>query len=162
MSLKSLSVAAVMVLAVTLGAYSQGRFPSEEDKEKIRIRVGMTKDQQAQVEAVFNEERKLQEDSRKKMGELYKQLQQYYDIYDYDKNAAQGLRKDICRLYRERIMIHANAQEKLRKILSKEQFDKMTEMAREMHEKWRKEMESRGGQRGFGRPGNPPGPGPNP
>ncbi len=149
---KSLILTVLAFVVIAPAVVSQGRFPSEEDREKIRIRVGMTKEQQAQVEAIFNEERRLEGESRKKMGELYKQLSQNYDVYDNDKAAAASLRKDICKQYHERIMIHANAQERLRKVLTKDQFDRMTEMAREWHKKW---ME----QRGSRRPG-PPGPGP--
>ena len=155
---KSVSLTVIAFIVIAPAVISQGRFPSEEDREKIRIRVGMTKDQQAQVEAIFNEERRLEGESRKKMGELYKQLSQNYDVYDNDKAAASALRKDICKQYHERIMIHANAQEKLRKVLTKDQFDKMTQMANEMRQKW---MEQRG-NRGPGRPWGPSGPGPNP
>jgi Spy/CpxP family protein refolding chaperone len=157
MTFRSVLISMFVVLAIAPAVVSQGRFPSEEEREKIRVRVGMTKDQQAQVEAIFNEERKLEGESRKKTGELYQQLQQNYDVYDNDKPAAAALRKEICKLYHDRIMIHANAQEKLRKVLTKDQFDKMTDMAREWHKKW---MEQRG-NRGPGRPGPGSGPGPN-
>lgn len=158
MSFKSALVSVLAIIVVAPAVVSQQRFPSEEEREKIRVRVGMTKEQQAQVEAIFTEERKLETESRKKTGELYKQLQQNLDVYDNDKVAAANLRKEICRLYRERIMIHANAQEKLRKVLTKEQFDKMTEMAHEWQNKWRE----RRGNFGPGRPGGPPNPGTNP
>ncbi len=143
--------------------------PSPEEREKIRVAVGMTKDQQNQVEAIYHDGWKREEDLRKKSGELGKQLKLIYDTYNYDKSQAAGIRKEMCALYHQRMAIHAETQDKIRKVLTKEQFDKLTEQANLMFEanmkKWRERGRGFGGPGGFGGngpgPGRPPGTGPN-
>ena len=143
--------------------------PSPEERERMRVAVGMTKDQQNQVEAIYQDGRKREEELRKKSGELSKQLKVLYDSYSFDRAQASTLRKDMCDLFKQRMAIHAETQDKVRKVLTKEQFDKLTTLAREMFDKrmqeWRQKGREFGGPGGFGGHGpgfgRPPGPRPN-
>jgi hypothetical protein len=42
------------------------------------------------------------------------------------------------------MLLHAETQEKLRRVLTRDQFDRMTQYGREQREKWRKEHPRRG------------------
>jgi len=137
--------------------------PTPEERERIRVTVGMTKDQQNQIEAIYADGRKQEDESRKKSGEVGKQLRVLYDSYNYDRKQASALRKEMCGFYHQRMAIHADTQERVRKVLTKDQFDKLTELDKAQFEKWRKDWEQKRGSfggppRGFGRP---PGSGPN-
>lgn len=126
----------LLVLAPILLAQ---RPPSEDEKEKMRVRMQITKEQQAQIEAVFTDEQKQERDIRTRERELWHQLYILYGQFDFDRNQALAIRKELGSLFRKRIMLHAETQEKLRKILTREQFDRMMAAMKEQREKWMKE-----------------------
>lgn len=127
--------------------------PSPEEKEKIRLAVGMSKDQQNQIEAIYAEGHRLEGESRKKSGELMKQLRKLTDSYSYDRKQAEAIRRELCDNYRQRLQIHADIQDKVRKVLNREQFDKLTELANARFEQMRKDWQQRRGPGGPGGPG---------
>src|SRR5690348_1432026 len=130
------------LLAPVLGAQRPGGPPgppSEEEKERIRGRLGITRDQQTQIEAIFADTGRQMREIDTRMRDLYHQLYAAYDAYDFDRNQAHALRKEIAGLYRRRMALHAENEEKLRRILNRDQFDRMRAMMREMRDKHRQE-----------------------
>ena len=125
------------------------RPPSDDEKEKMRLKIGITKEQQAQFEAIFTDEQKQDREIRDKERELYGQLRKMYEDYSFDRNQAMSIRRELGGLYRKRLFLHSETQEKMRKILTREQFDRMTAAMKEMREKWMREHPRRG-------PGGPP------
>lgn len=125
-----------------------GRPQSEEQKEKTRLRLGITKEQQTQIEALHIENMKQHRELFSKMRDLMGQLRAYYDSYEFDQEAAKSIRKQIMSLHFHFLKLQAEFEEKLRKILTKEQFERMRAV---MKEEWEK------GRRRFGGPpGGPP------
>lgn len=115
------------------------RGPTEEEREKIRLRIGITKEQQAQIEQLYAETDQQRREIGRRMGELFRQLYMLYENYDFDRNQARTIRRDLTNLHRRILWIHAENEEKLRKILTKDQFDKLRALMREKREEWRKE-----------------------
>ena len=138
-----MALAGLSALGLTSAAAAQ-REPSDEEKERTRIKIGITREQQIQIEAIFADARRQEGEVHNKSRELYAQLFSLYDIYEFDREQAKKLRREISKQNYKRMMIHAETQEKLRKVLSREQFDRMTQHGREMREKWRKEHPRRG------------------
>lgn len=130
------------------------RPPTDEEKEAVRVRIGISKDQQAQIEAAWAENRRQSEELSKKMNDLRRQLYGLYENYDYDRAQADGLRHQTQVLYRKRLEVFGQTQEKMRKILSRDQFNRLQAIMREQREKMRRDWESR---RGPGGPGRGPG-----
>src|SRR5437016_7939043 len=124
---------AVFSCALTSG-FAQRRI-SDEDKEKNRIRLGITKEQEVQIEGIWKSAGDQERELRKKEMGLYMQLHDITDIYDFDRNQASAVRREIYQLFKQRLTIHAETQEKIRRVVTKEQFDRMTALAKEMHEK---------------------------
>jgi hypothetical protein len=133
-------------MAVRQGPPAGGRRfqgPSEEEKERNRIRIGISKDQQAEIDRVFRDSDQLMQEIRKKFGDLSKQLYALYDNYDFDRAQAQAIRRDLLRLHKRMADIHAENEEKLRHIMNREQFERMRAIVRESMESHRKEWEER-------------------
>src|SRR5947199_9617432 len=93
-----------LLLAQPVPCAQQG--PTEAEKEAARVRVGMTKQQQTQLEAVFQDSDKQEREIRTHMRDLYKQLYNLYDAYEFDRKQAVGIQREILDLYRRRIAIH--------------------------------------------------------
>ncbi len=139
----SLALIGLLAFSMTGGALAQ-REPSDEEKERNRVRIGITREQQKELEAAFADARKQEFEIHAKTRELYRQLFEIYDNYDFERDQAKSVRVEIGKLNRKRMLIHAETQEKLRRILTREQFDRMTQLTREKQEKWRKEHPRRG------------------
>jgi Spy/CpxP family protein refolding chaperone len=126
--------------------------PSEEEKEKARIRIGMTKEQQAQIEAVYVESGKKREEAMRELAEKHRQLSAVYDSYEIDKAQERALLRDIVSIHWRLLRIHSEDEAKIRRILTKEQHEKLRALMKETMERMRKSW------RGPGR-GAPPGEG---
>ncbi|MGC8668163.1 MAG: Spy/CpxP family protein refolding chaperone [Chthonomonadales bacterium] len=148
-----------LVMLIALAARGQAqRPPSEEERERVRIRIGMTREQQDQIEKLWMEtDRKLKEIAQK-MSDLRRQLFELYDTYDYDRVKAAALRRQIAALYAQRMAAFAENQEKLRRILNRDQFERLRAL---IHEDFEKRRQSWQGKRGYP-PHGPSGPPPHP
>ena len=133
-----------------LAQFGGQRPGTEEEKEKARVRIGMTKEQQAQIEALYAGTDQQMRDIGGRMRDLYRQLRTLYDSYDFDRRQAGDIRKEIADLHRKILHLHYDNEEKLRRILNREQFQRLREL---MKEEWRNHR--RDFDRGRGRPGAP-------
>jgi Spy/CpxP family protein refolding chaperone len=130
---------------VGFGQFGGPRQPTEEEKEKARLRIGITKEQQAQIEALFNDTDRQMREIMGRIRELSEQLRAEYDKYDFDRNLARSLRRQIMSQRWRVSNLHANNEEKLRKILNREQFDKLRALIKEQFPSRRREPDHRGG-----------------
>ena len=143
MNRKLLAILGLLAISMTGAAFAQ-REPSDEEKERTRQKIGITREQQKELEAALAEARRQEGEIHAKSRELYGQLFAQYDIYDFSREDAKKIRREIGKLHHRRMLIHAETQEKLRRILTREQFDRMTQLTREKFEKWRKDHPRRG------------------
>jgi Spy/CpxP family protein refolding chaperone len=130
------------------------RQPTEEEKEAARKRIGMSVQQQKEIEAVFAASDAAMQEIRTRMGELMRQQWDLFGQYDFDRNAAQSLRKELLGLHRRIMLQQLENEEKIRRILNKEQFEKMRAMMKEQFEKNRQRWGRRPGPPGSN-PGGP-------
>lgn len=124
---------------------------SPEEREKFRQRLGITVQQQEQMDALFNESFKQRRTLGERLGELFKQRGEVCDAYDFDRRRETSLRKDIERIYSQILKIHSDTEEKLRRILSREQFDRLRALREEAMKAHRDNRRPPG--QGKGRPG---------
>lgn len=118
------------------GRSAQGRGrPTEEERERSRVKLGITRDQQNQIEALYDDYNRQMRDIMGKLREAYKALHTLYEAYDYDKEQARRLRREIVVQRRRTVELHATTEDKLRTILNKEQFERMRRMMREERER---------------------------
>ncbi len=120
----------------------QGRPPRrppnwEEEKEKARVRIGMTKEQQAQIEAIYTESEKKRQEAMRELGEKHQQLRAVYDSYEIDKTKERALLRDIVAVHWRLLRIHSEDEAKIRRILTKEQHEKLRALMKEAMEKAR-------------------------
>jgi Spy/CpxP family protein refolding chaperone len=132
--------------------FGQRKPPTEAEKEAARLRMGISKEQQAGIEAIFSDADGQVKEIFTKLREQQRQLHAIYEQYDFDRNAALALRKQVNATYRRIGQMHAENEEKLRKILNREQFDKMQAMLREQKEQFKREFEKRNPPPGSGHP----------
>src|SRR5437870_4512448 len=96
--------------------------PSPEEKERARLRIGITPQQQAEIENLFKQTGQERRAINARMHDLYHQLHLLYDAYDLDRRKARAVRDEIMTLNRRILTLHADTEEKLRRILNREQF----------------------------------------
>lgn len=124
-------------------------YDSPEEKEKVRLRIGITKEQQAQIEAAHQELDQKRKELGSKLWEEYRRLGALYSAYDFDRAQAKLIRHEIFSLHRQILDLHAQNEERLRKILTKEQFERFQAVMKETFDRMRSERNSRRGGSGF-------------
>ena len=102
------------------------------DRENARQRLGITKEQQEQIEALWAQMDQARRESMEKLGALYMELGRAYDSFDVDEEQVRRIRRQILQLHREGLERFAQSEDRLRKILTREQFGKLRTMMREM------------------------------
>src|SRR5690348_3545540 len=116
-------VALTLTLAASIGVAQRPQ--SDEEKEAARVKIGMSKEQAAQIEAMWAETDRQMKEVFSRTNDIRKQLDDLYDSYDFDRNLASRLRHEMVGLHRKRGQIFAENQEKLRRILTRDQFERM-------------------------------------
>ncbi len=120
------------------GPGSTRRGPSEEDKERARQKIGMTREQQSQLEAVFDDSGKQMRAIFDGLRERHRKLSDVYDAYDIDEGQAEIARKGVLELRRKMLQLQATAEKRVRKILTREQFERMRALMKEESQKRRR------------------------
>jgi Spy/CpxP family protein refolding chaperone len=124
-----------------------GQGPTEEEKERNRIRIGISREQQGEIDKVFRDSDQQMQEIRKRSGDLSRQLYGLYDAYDFDRVQAKAIRKELLMLHKRMTDIHADNEEKLRHIMNREQFERMRAIVKE---DWKKRREAWERQRSNG------------
>jgi Spy/CpxP family protein refolding chaperone len=128
------------------------RGPTDEEKEQNRIRLGITRQQQQQIDDLYNETRTKMGDVWKAMREAQNKLRLAYEPYDFNEGEAKSLRIEIVKLHRKMGEIQLDNERKIRAILTREQFGKLRELMKEQFQKFE---ERRRANRPPGAPGGP-------
>lgn len=131
--------------------------PSDDEKEKNRIRIGITVQQQQQIDALWTDTGAKIREVREAQQQKNLELRQVMEKYDFDRGKARALREQIIQLHRKAGDIHAENEEKLRKILTRDQFERLQGLMKEMFEKRRKEWQDHHPKGPGGAPGGPGG-----
>lgn len=117
----------------------QGHPPiSDAEKEQNRIRLGITQEQQKQIDDLYNETRAKMDEVWKSMREKQKLLRETYQQYELDEVKAKSLRIDILRLHRKMGEVQLENERKIRTILNREQFEKLQQLMKEKFEQFRR------------------------
>ncbi len=138
-----------------------GHPPTPEEREAARQRIGITVQQQGQIEQMVTDSEKQRRDLGGQLHALYQQLGETYDSYTFDRVQEKDLRKKITDVHWKLLKVHTETEERLRKILNQDQFAKMRAEMRSHRGDRRSREPGRGehgpgpGQPG-GRPGEPP------
>lgn len=115
---------------------------SPEEKEKFRQRLGITVQQQEQMDALFQESDRQRRALGARLWELFGERQTVCDVYDYDRAREAALRREIGQVYVQILKVHSETEEKLRRILTRDQFDRLralrNETMRMFRDGWRK------------------------
>ncbi|NUQ70195.1 MAG: hypothetical protein HUU17_05170 [Chthonomonadales bacterium] len=104
---------------------------SEAEKEKARIRVGMSKEQQQQLESLFVETSKKSQDLYEQIMAKHMELNRVYDEYDFDRKRESALIREISRLRERLLRVHADSEVRVRRILTREQHERLRAMMKE-------------------------------
>ncbi len=123
-----------------------------EEKEADRVRLGITKEQQNHIESVHAELDQKRKDLADKLWEQYRKLGTLYSSYEIDEAQTKVVRREIVSLHRRILDLHAENEQRIRRILTKDQFERFQALMKERFDK----MGRGGGPR---RGGPNPGPG---
>lgn len=157
------SIALSPVLGQGPGGDSRGRQPNgfgrrgptEEEKARARDRVGMTVEQQQKLEQLYVEFDKTMREHMDALRDRFGKLRALYESYDIDTKQAQSIIRDISRLRGRLLSQQLDNEQRVRTILTRDQYARMRAL---MKEEWEKRAAARR-QRGSGREAPPP-PGP--
>lgn len=131
------------------------RGPTEEEKARARDRVGMTVEQQQKLEQLYVDFDKTMREHMDALRDRFSKLRGLYESYDIDTKQVQAIIRDITRLRARLLSQQMENEQKVRAILTRDQYAKLRAL---MKEEWEKRAASRR-QRGAGRD-TPPPPGP--
>ncbi|GEM_PF-5822550 len=105
--------------------------PSQEDRDKFRQKIGLSVQQQTQMDTVFEEMGRERKPLGDKLRELHKQRHELLSAYTMDRSKEKALRAEITALYGRMLQLHTESEEKMRRIMNREQFDRLQQMMRE-------------------------------
>jgi Spy/CpxP family protein refolding chaperone len=111
---------------------------SQEEKERNRQRLGISLQQQQQIDDLFKETQTKTGEVWKSLREKQGQLREAYQQYDLDEARAKSLRIDIIRLHRKMGEIQLENERRIRTILTREQFDKLQQLMKEKFEQFKR------------------------
>lgn len=122
------------------------RHLTPQEREAARQRIGITLEQQSRIEAVYTQTDQRRRALRQQLRDLYHQLHDLYSNYHFDRNRSAALRQQIVDLHAQQLKLHEENEEKLRRILTPDQFERLhAEMnaARQRREGQRREKPDR-------------------
>lgn len=116
---------------------------TDAEREKARLRIGITKEQQQQLEAILRETSKSTKAVYDQLRARHAELLAVYDAYEIDRRREQALIKEIGRLRMRLLQIHSEHEKKVRQVLSKEQHERLRALMREALEASRRQWGKR-------------------
>ncbi|HZO91171.1 MAG TPA: periplasmic heavy metal sensor [Chthonomonadaceae bacterium] len=112
----------VLCLLLLLPSGTKAQKPLGESQPQ---RIGITSQQQKQLEALFAESKRQRQAIRSRQHALYRELRSLYDSYDFDPQRARAIREEIVAQHRRLLDLYAENETKLRRILNREQFERL-------------------------------------
>jgi len=124
--------------------------PPSFDRESLFNRLNLTSQQRTQMTALLNEFEEKMRELLWKLHEQRMQLTNLYQQYELDERTAQRLQSSIRQTQGDILKLHHEHHKQLRRILTKEQFDRWNQW-------WKERMftppKNDWGRRGRSRPG---------
>ena len=98
---------------------------SEREREKARQQIGISVQQQEQLTRLYAEADKKEKAIGKELHDLYRQHRALYSAYSIDHAQERELRKKIEQMHSQLLHLHADTEDGLRKLLTREQFERL-------------------------------------
>ncbi len=118
----------LLCLALLQPSRSLGQHPLDEGQQKL---IGMSSQQQKQLEEVFSKAGPKRQAIRARLHDLYTELLQLDENYTFDEKRSSFLRNQIVEQQRQLLALHATNEAKIRGILTAEQFLKLRALMKE-------------------------------
>jgi hypothetical protein len=106
------------------------------------------------MDNLFADSQKQRQALNARLRDLFDQRHAVCDVYDFDRGREHALRKEISHVYNQILKIHLDTEEKLRRILNREQFERLRALRQEAMRAYENRRKS--GFRGKGRPDGAP------
>lgn len=132
------------LLAAPPPLIAQARHEDSKEKEQARQQIGITAAQQDAIAALFDDVEKQERPLRSRLRGLYGDLQQLYDSYEFDAKQARRLREEIVTQQKNLLTLYAGKEERLRRILTRVQFEHLRAQMKEGRDHSRREGHSEG------------------
>lgn len=100
-------------------------FQGDGEREKARMQIGISVQQQEQLTRLYAEADKREKAIGKELHGLYEQQRALYSVYLIDHNQERELRKKIEQMHSQLLQLHADTEDGLRKLLTREQFERL-------------------------------------
>lgn len=100
-------------------------FQGDGEREKARLQIGISVQQQEQLTRLYAEADKKEKAIGHELHSLYKQQRALYSVYLIDHSQERELRKKIEQMHSQLLQLHADTEDGLRKLLTREQFERL-------------------------------------
>ncbi|MCW3099889.1 MAG: hypothetical protein JWL77_5507 [Chthonomonadaceae bacterium] len=97
----------------------------EKEREKARQQIGISVPQQEQLTRLYAEADKKEKAIGKDLHDLYEQQRALYSAYVIDHGQERDLRKKMEQMHSQLLQLHAETEDSLRKLLTREQFERL-------------------------------------
>ena len=119
---------------------------SEREREKARQQIGISVQQQEQLTRLYAEADKKEKAAGKELHDLYRQQRTLYSAYVIDRVQGRDLRKKIEQMHSQLLQIHADTEDGLRKLLNRDQFERLNAALQEHRRENHREPDRRTGE----------------
>jgi Spy/CpxP family protein refolding chaperone len=117
----------------------------EKEREKARQQIGISVQQQEQLTRLYAEADKKEKAIGKELHDLYEQQRTLYSAYVIDHGQERDLHKKMEQMHSQLLQLHADTEDGLRKLLTREQFERLNAALNDHRRENRRDKDRRNG-----------------
>jgi Spy/CpxP family protein refolding chaperone len=121
-------------------------FQGDGEREKARQQIGISVQQQEQLTRLYAEADRKEKAIGKDLHDLYRQQRTLYSAYVIDHGQERELRKKIEQMHSQLLQLHADTEDGLRKLLTREQFERLNAAVKDRRRENRRDPERHSGE----------------
>ena len=120
----------VAMVSALLGPLAAERAVADGDFGGLRRRLRLSEEQREQIQRLYRDSDRRKDDIEERLKKLYSELDRLYDQFDYDRGRVRTVTNEISDVRRRSLTLYMDNEEKLRRILKREQFERLRDITR--------------------------------
>ena len=101
-----------------------------EEEERLLRRLQISQEQQEKIKHLYRESDRRKRAIDERLGQLYRELDTLYGRYEFDRVKVRAVTDEISEQRRQSLALYMDNEEKLRRILKREQFERLRDITR--------------------------------
>lgn len=118
------------LFSALLAPLTPKRAVAQGDFGGLRRRLRLSDEQQKQIQQLYRESDRRKRENDERLKRLYSDLDRLYDRYEFDASRVREVTDEISEARRRSLTLYMDNEEKLRRIISREQFERLREFTK--------------------------------